>query len=114
MKVKNRVKKYNEFQKVISEGKILKSPSLTLYYLSNDLGYARVGISIPTKSGSAVVRNKMRRQIRAILAKELDINKSFDYILIARRNYDINNFEKTTSDIVSLFSKVGNNSEKIA
>lgn len=114
MKVKYRVKKHNEFQKVIAEGKIEKTSSLTLYFLENNLGYARVGISIPTKSGSAVIRNKMKRQIRAILSKELDLNKSFDLIFIARRNYDINNFERTTSDIVSLINKVGNNSEKIA
>lgn len=114
MKVKYRVKKHNEFQKVILEGKFEKTSSLTLYFLENNLGYARVGISIPTKSGSAVIRNKMKRQIRAILSKELDLNKSFDLIFIARRNYDINNFERTTSDIVSLINKVGNNNEKIA
>lgn len=114
MKVENRVKKYNEFQKVISEGNLVKSSSITLYFLENNLGYARVGISIPTKSGSAVIRNKMKRQIRAILSKELDLNIGFDLILIARKSYDINNFERTTSDIVSLLKKVGNNSEKIA
>jgi ribonuclease P protein component len=53
-------------------------------------------------------RNKIKRQIRAILAKELDMNSSFDYIFIARRSYDINKFNETASDIVSLLKKVGN------
>lgn len=108
MKVKNRVKKYNEFEKVIHEGSLLRSDFLTLYFLKNELGYARIGISIPTKSGCAVIRNRIRRQIRAVLAKELDLNISFDLVFIARRSYDINNKTKITSDIVSLLEKVGN------
>ena len=108
MKVKNRVKKHDEFQRPINEGKFEKSSTLNLYYLKNDLGYARVGISIPTKAGNAVIRNKIRRQIRAILAKELDVNKGFDYIFIARRGYDITKFDQLASDIVMLLGKVGN------
>ncbi|MCR5332695.1 MAG: ribonuclease P protein component [Bacilli bacterium] len=108
MKVKNRVKKHDEFQKPINEGKFEKSSTLNLYYLKNDLGYARVGISVPTKAGNAVVRNKIKRQIRAVLVKELDMNKGFDYIFIARRSYDITNFNQSASDIVTLLEKVGN------
>lgn len=107
MKIKNRVKKYDEFQKPINEGKYESSSSLNLYYLKNSLEYARVGISVPKKAGNAVKRNKIKRQIRAILVKELDLNSGFDYIFIARRNYDITNFKETTSDIVSLLEKVG-------
>ncbi len=108
MKVKNRVKKYNEFEKVIHEGNLLRSDFLTLYFLKNELGYARVGISIPTKSGNAVIRVKMRRQIRAVLAKELDLSLGFDLIFIARKSYDIENYKKLSADIVTLLEKVGN------
>ena len=108
MQVKYRVKKHEEFQKPINEGSCERANTLYLYYLKNELGYARVGISVPTKAGPAVVRNKIKRQIRAVLSKELDVNVGFDYIFIARRNYDINNFKQTTSDIVSLLEKVGN------
>lgn len=108
MKVQYRVKKYEEFQKIIKDGSLLRSDTLNLYFLENNLGYSRVGISVPTKSGNAVVRNKIRRQIRAILSKELDISLGFDYIFIARRNYDIKNFNQTASDVVSLLNKVRN------
>ncbi|MCQ2792932.1 MAG: ribonuclease P protein component [Bacilli bacterium] len=108
MKVKNRIKKYNEFEKVIHEGKLLRSDFLTLYFLKNELGYARVGISIPTKSGNAVVRNKIKRQIRAVLAKELDLGIGFDLIFIARKSYDIENKTKISADIVTLLKEVGN------
>ena len=107
MKVLNRIKKNVEFNKVIEEGQLIKSDSLALYFLENELGYTRIGISIPKKSGHAVVRNKMKRQIRAIIAKDVDLTKSIDIILVARKQYDINQFIKTENDLVNLMKKVG-------
>ena len=107
MKVLNRIKKNAEFNKVIDEGNVVKSDSLTLYFLENSLGYTRIGISIPRRSGNAVVRNKMKRQIRAIIASDVDLNKSFDIILIARKQFNIEEFTKTRIDLNYLFKKVG-------
>ena len=107
MKVLNRIKKNVEFNKVIDEGTLIKSDSLTLYFLKNNLGFARFGISIPKKSGTAVIRNKMKRQIRAIIASDVDLTKSVDCVLIARKQFDINAFGKTKSDINYLMEKVG-------
>lgn len=107
MKVLNRIKKNVEFNKVIDEGQLIKSDSLALYFLENELGYTRIGISIPKKSGHAVVRNKMKRQIRAIIAKNIDLTKGVDLVIIARKQYDINQFNKTENDLVNLIKKVG-------
>lgn len=107
MKVKNRVKRYDEFQKVINYGEQVRSKSLVMYFLKNELNYARVGISIPKKAGIAVVRNKIKRQIRAILHSELDFNKSYDLIFISRKEFDTKNFLQTKQDIQELLAKVG-------
>lgn len=108
MKIKNRIKSHQEFQSTIKNGKSIRNDSFIVYFLKNEYGYPRVGISIPTKSGHAVTRNKMKRQIRAILSHELNLNLGFDLIFITRRSYDINNFSKTSQDIVMLLNKVGN------
>ncbi len=107
MKVQNRIKRNDEFSKVIDEGILVKSDSLTLYFLKNNLGYTRIGISVPKKSGTAVVRNKIKRQIRAIIAKDVTLDKGYDYILIARKQYDVDQFQKTREDIKYLIEKVG-------
>lgn len=107
MKVQNRIKRNDEFSKVIDEGSLLKSDSLTLYFLKNNLGYTRIGISVPKKSGTAVVRNKIKRQIRAIIAKDVSLDKSYDYVLIARKQYDVDQFQKIRDDIKYLIEKVG-------
>ena len=114
MKVKNRIKKGTEFQKVIADGVEIKSHFYKLYFTSNDYGYPRIGISVPTKIGHAVVRNKIKRQIRAIIAQELNFELSFDIVIIVKRNYDTDSFNEVKQDFLELVKKVGNNSEKIA
>ena len=107
MKVENRVKSHQEFQKVIQDGSFIPGSILNLYYLPNDLNRARVGISVPTKIGCAVTRNKIRRQIRAILSAELSLSLPYDLIFIVRRKYDVENFLKTKEETKKLLEKVG-------
>ena len=112
MKIENRIKKGKEFQSIIDNGTLYREETLSIYWVKNDFNHPRVGISVPTKSGIAVVRNKIKRQIRAILAHSLDFNKGIDMIIIARKRYDINNFIATKKDLESLLEKIGNNSEQ--
>lgn len=112
MKVENRVKKYSDFQKVINLGKSYRTPTLTLYFLNNDLNRSRIGISVSKKSGNAVTRNKIKRQIRAIISLEMDLSKSLDYVFIVRKEFDVQNFQNTRRDIKELIEKVGQNSEE--
>ena len=107
MKVVNRVKKYDEFQKIINEGSLVRNNSFNAYYLKNATSLSRFGISIPKKSGNAVVRNRMKRQIRAAVSASCDMTIPFDIVLIARKNYDINNYQQTLADVVDVIKKVG-------
>lgn len=107
MKIQNRIKKYEEFQKIINEGKFLSNDSFNVYFLNNSLNYSRIGISIPKKSGNAVIRNRMKRQIRAAIAQSFDLTISVDLVLIARKSFDITDFQKTNKNILDLVKKVG-------
>lgn len=109
MKVKNRIKSSKEFEDIIHHGVCLKNKYLVLYYRSNDFGFSRIGISIPTKCGNAVVRNKIKRQLRAILAANHSFDIAKDYIFVARLAFDIRNFQTTTLAISDLLQKAGNN-----
>lgn len=112
MIVKNRIKKHSEFQEVIGNGKTIRSNSFTFYVLENSLGYTRVGISVPKKAGIAVIRNKIKRQIRACIAESTDYSKSFDLVIIVRKSYNVEKFSETKNEIQNLFEKVGQTSEK--
>lgn len=105
MIVKNRVKKHSEFQKIIGEGDLLKTDYFTCYFEKNDFGYTRFGISVPKKTGTAVVRNKVKRQIRAAIAQCCDYSKSYDYVVIVRKSYDVSNFNKVKTEIQKIICK---------
>ena len=106
MIVKNRIKKYSEFQRVINEAEVTKTNFFVVYTLKNELGYSRFGISVPKKTGSAVIRNRIKRQIRSAIGQLTDFNDSYDIVLIVRKNYQIENFQETLSEIKKIL-KVG-------
>lgn len=112
MIVQYRIKKHSEFQKVIADGTLIRDNSFTFYLLDNALGYTRIGISVPKKSGNAVTRNKIKRQIRACVAQTTNYSKSIDLIMIVRKGYDVNNFAETKREIQNIFEKVGQTSEE--
>ena len=108
MKVKYRVKDSREFQKVYKTGTLIRGETLNLYYLPNSLDHIRIGISVPTKSGNAVIRNKIKRQIRALVAKLVNLDQPIDIILLVRKAYSVDQIQKVEEDFINLFKKVGN------
>lgn len=99
MIVKNRIKKYSEFQKVIAEGEVKKTCFFVSYTLTNELGYSRFGISVPKKIGTAVLRNRVKRQVRAAIGQSTDFSKSVDVVLIVRKTYQTEEFALAKSEI---------------
>jgi ribonuclease P protein component len=55
------------FEKVRSDGQVVKQPALLLSWLASDHPHNRYGIIISKRLGKAVLRNRLRRQIRACL-----------------------------------------------
>ena len=105
MIVKNRIKKYSEFQKVIQADNVKKSSFFVLCKLDNELGYSRFGISVPKKIGNAVIRNRIKRQVRSAIGQSTNFEESVDIVLIIRKSYDINQFTKVKSEIQTLLVK---------
>lgn len=100
MKVENRVKKNEDFQKIIRDNKKCVNKSFILYYKKNEIGHGRVGISTSKKLGNAIVRAKVRRQVRAMCREIVSFDKSVDYILIIRKPYLEKDFA-TNKDLLS-------------
>ena len=105
MIVKNRIKKYSEFQKVIAAENVKKTCFFVSYSLANDLGYSRFGISVPKKIGTAVNRNKIKRQVRSAIGQSTKFEKSVDIVFIVRKNYQISEFAQVKSEIQQLLEK---------
>lgn len=107
MIVKNRIKKHSEFQNVIQSGKLERSDSFNMYFMKNTYEYTRIGISVPKKSGNAVIRNKIKRQVRAMCSKIIDFNQSLDIVLVIRKAYDVENYSFIMNELEKLIKKIG-------
>ena len=111
MKVKFRVKKNQDFQKIIHDNKNQKVSNqvFILYSSLNDLGHARIGISTSKKLGCAVIRNRIRRQVRAMSRNTIDLTKGRDYIFIVRNKYLKNTYQTNLEELKLLLSKLKEN-----
>ena len=95
MKVVNRVKANQDFALTIKNGRSLKTQSYTICYIKNEHAYTRVGISVSKKIGNAVIRNRIKRQIRAMCDSLIDYKlNSLDIVLIVKSGFCERNFHE--------------------
>lgn len=107
MKKKYRVKKSSEFKKILDRQLVLgKNSSFNVYYLKNSLGFGRVGIAVSKKNGNAVVRSRIRRQVRAMVNALNIISYSYDFIIIIKQAYNNLTFDENLNSLKSIFEKI--------
>ena len=79
------VKENYEFRRIYRKGKSVVAPAMVLYCQKNRYGRTRLGITVSTKLGKAVVRNRVRRRLREIWRlNKKDMVPGWDIILVAR------------------------------
>ena len=66
MKAEITVKENYEFRRIYRKGKSVVSPYMVLYCQKNRQGRTRLGVTVSTKLGKAVVRNRVRRRFREL------------------------------------------------
>ena len=79
------VKENYEFRRIYRKGRSAVSPCLVVYCQKNRRGQSRLGVTVSTKLGHAVVRNRVRRRLREInrLNRE-KMPAGYDIIIVAR------------------------------
>ena len=79
------VKKNYEFRRMYAKGKSGVSSCLVVYYRPNRRACNRLGVTVSTKLGHAVVRNRVRRHLREIFRlSQGQMKQGYDVILVAR------------------------------
>lgn len=85
MKETRTVKKNHEFRRLYRKGRSAVNGYLVLYVRPNRLGHNRLGVTVSTKLGKAVVRNRVRRRLREIWRlNDAALLQGYDMILVAR------------------------------
>ena len=89
MKKQFRITKNEEFQKIIKAKKFVSNPSFTVYYRPRFLEHSRIGISVGKKLGSAVVRNRIKRQVRMMCLEITEFKENYDCVIMVRNQYQM-------------------------
>ena len=66
MNIRTTLKKNSDFRRLYSKGKSAVTPYMAVYCRRNKGGVNRLGYTVSTKLGHAVVRNRVRRRLREI------------------------------------------------
>lgn len=112
MKKEFRVRKNEDFSRIIKKKQSMANRSFIIYYLQNDLDHARIGISVSKKLGKAVIRNKIKRQVRMMLQQTINFDDNYDYIVIIRNKYLDLDFNSNLNELKYLYKKILKRMEK--
>lgn len=106
MKKKDIVKNQRDFTKIIKTGKKVNNNSFVIYYIKNNINHSRYGISVGTKLGNAVFRNKYKRRIRMLINNNDCLYNNIDYIILLRKKAIELDFNSLKLDFNKLFEKL--------
>ena len=104
----NRLKKKKDFEKLFKEGRSFKEKFLVLKVNKNNLSNNRFGFIVSKKiSKKAVVRNKIKRQLRESVRKEINNHqKGFDVAVITLPGIELKDFGEISQVLECLLKKV--------
>ena len=112
MQRRYRLSRSRDFDAVYRHGRSVSTRFLTLYWFPREDGgeEPRLGLAVPRASGSAVVRNRIKRQLREIVRGRLErIPAANDYVVVVRQGLpeaaETNGFEWLESRVDELLEK---------
>ena len=79
------IKENRTFRRIYNKGRSAVTPFLVLYCRPNGRPCNRLGVTVSTKLGGAVVRNRARRRLREVYRlAQPNMRQGYDIILVAR------------------------------
>ncbi|MBR3618027.1 MAG: ribonuclease P protein component [Acholeplasmatales bacterium] len=107
MKKQYRVKKNQEIELILKNKKYSSNQYFTLYKRTNpETSHFRYAISVGKKIGNAVLRNKIKRQVTAIIDNlNLNLDSNTDVFIIVRPKVLEIDFNTMKSQLEYLFNK---------
>ena len=102
------IKTNGEFRSMYARGKNAAGVYLAVYARRNRSGLLRLGLTVSSKIGNAVVRNRTRRRIReAYRLREEMFSPGYDIVIVARGRAVEAPFEALQRELVALCRKLG-------
>ena len=93
------IKENCRFKRLYYKGKSIVKKRIVIYYSKNNLSVNRLGITVSSKIGNAVTRNRIRRLIRESYRTVSDMKTGFDFVIVARTSAAFSSCEEIKKDI---------------
>lgn len=102
-----RLRKTKDFERIFKQGSFVYDTLIAFKLVKNNLEVTRFGFIVGIKiSKKAVVRNKIKRWLRAAVSEYIkDIAPGFDVAVLVKPSIVNSNFEVIKSAIVRLLAK---------
>ena len=105
MKKKNIIKSNIDFDRIIKNNRSYKYKDYIIYVEKNNDEDYHFGLSVGKKVGNAVTRNKIKRQLKAIIDKNT-YEKGINCIIIVRKGILEKSFKEIEEDLNTCFEKL--------
>lgn len=112
MKKRNILKESRDFDRIIKNNRPYKYKDYIIYIERKEQDTYHFGFSVGKKIGCAVTRNKIKRQLKAIVDKK-NYQKGFNCIIIVGRGVLERTFQEMESNLYNAFSKLNIYEEEI-
>jgi ribonuclease P protein component len=100
------LKDERSFKDILSSRSSLSNSSYRICYIPNHLKTLQYGIAVGKKTfRTAVLRNKIKRQIRMVLSKLPKI-KYIDMVILVREGYLKSNFKENSNLFLDLYNNI--------
>jgi len=102
------MKENHLFRRLYAKGKTAATGTVAVYVRHNGQRRNRLGLTVSTKIGKAVVRNKVRRRLReAYRIHETGMAQGWDLVVVARAKSPFVPYGQLERDLLRLLQKLG-------
>ena len=101
----HRLRKNKEFNYIYKKGDRVSTEHFTLFVVKSKYNNYRIGFSVSKKLGKANVRNKLKRRLREIVRRDIDVKNFQNYVLLAREEAEKLEFRPLQEEVKKLFFK---------
>lgn len=102
------LKKNHEFRRLYAKGKSVATPVLVVYFRRTNRPINQLGLTVSTKVGNAVCRNRVRRRLKEIYRlNEARLQKGLDMVVVARVKSQYVTYAELESAYLSACTRLG-------
>ena len=102
MNKQHTLKKNSDFRRLYARGKSSVNPYLVVYSKKNGMNHNRIGFTVSAKLGNAVIRNRLRRQLREIYRLHLfELKGGKDVVIVARSRCIRGDYKKMDASFIT-------------